>query len=442
MINNILVPGETYRSISSSEFKVEKFLGAGGQGEVYVISKDGNSLALKWYLARSATPFQEDILQNLVRRSIPNQKFLWPLEIINVQNVNGFGYTMPILNDKFKSFNLWLNKKIEPTLRLLITTCLELADGFHQLHAMGLCYQDLSLNNIYFDPKIGNILIGDTDNIVINGDNRSNIMGTPKYMAPEIVRGDSKPNTQTDLFSLAVMIFYIMFLSHPLEGKKETEIPIFDFEAMKKIYGTEPKFIFDPNDSSNRPDPVYHPNATAFWEIYPAFLKKIFIKAFTDGLFDPLHGRVIETEWLSVLSKLRDHIYYCRHCRAENFYDPDKKINQVACWRCKRLITMPYWIVINKNTIKNTVMLNNDTKLFLHHIDPSRSYDFSQVVAEVVNHPTDPTIWGLRNLTRDKWTAKTNSGKIVEKEPGKSIVLTEGTIIYFGKANGQIAFFR
>ena len=88
------------------------------------------------------------------------------------------------------------------------------------------------------------------------------------------------------------------------------------------------------------------------------------------------------------------------------------------------------------------VMLNIDTKLFLHHIDPSRSYDFSQIVAEVVKHPTNPNVWGLRNLTPSKWTAKTKSGMIVEKEQGKSVVLSEGTVIYFGKTNGEIGFFH
>ena len=65
-------------------------------------------------------------------------------------------------------------------------------------------------------------------------------------MAPEIVRGEAKPTTESDLFSLAVLLFYMLMMHHPLEGKKESDIKAFDLPAMNKIYGLEPVFIFDP----------------------------------------------------------------------------------------------------------------------------------------------------------------------------------------------------
>ena len=40
-------------------------------------------------------------------------------------------------------------------------------------------------------------------------------------MAPEIVRGQAKASTETDLFSLAVLLFYMLFMHHPLEGARE-----------------------------------------------------------------------------------------------------------------------------------------------------------------------------------------------------------------------------
>jgi hypothetical protein len=59
------------------------------------------------------------------------------------------------------------------------------------------------------------------------------------------------PSTQTDLFSLAVLLFYMFVMHHPLEGRKELAIKCLDLPAMKKLYGTEPLFIFDPSDDSN-----------------------------------------------------------------------------------------------------------------------------------------------------------------------------------------------
>ena len=41
-------------------------------------------------------------------------------------------------------------------------------------------------------------------------------------------------------------------------------------------------------------------------------------------------------------------------------------------------------------------MLNYDTQLFPHHLDPQRPYDFSQPIASVNQHPQHPNIlWSL-----------------------------------------------
>jgi hypothetical protein len=103
-------------------------------------------------------------------------------------------------------------------------------------------------------------------------------------------------------------------MHHPLEGKKELAIKCLDLLAMKKLYGTDPLFIFDPNDNSNAPDSQYHRNALAFWNIYPRFLRDVFTKAFTEGISDPQHGRVRESHWRAVMVRLRDSIIYCTHC--------------------------------------------------------------------------------------------------------------------------------
>ena len=53
-------------------------------------------------------------------------------------------------------------------------------------------------------------------------------------MAPEIVRGEAAPNAQTDLFSLAVLLFYMFVNHHPLEGEQEAQIRALDLPAMNR----------------------------------------------------------------------------------------------------------------------------------------------------------------------------------------------------------------
>ena len=49
-------------------------------------------------------------------------------------------------------------------------------------------------------------------------------MGTWGFMAPEVGRREADPSAMTDRFSLAVLLFYIFMLGHPLKGRLEMEL--------------------------------------------------------------------------------------------------------------------------------------------------------------------------------------------------------------------------
>jgi len=435
-MNQLLKPNTQIQMESANmTCEIEQFIGGGAQGEVYKANMGGNPVALKWYYPQAASDDQKEALEMLIHKSAPTDKFLWPQMIVFNKDTKGFGYIMPLREPQFKGIVDLMKRRIEPSFLALATAGLELAHNFLQLHTQGLCYKDISFGNVFFNPKTGDVRICDNDNVRIDG-TKADICGTPRFMAPEIVRGESLPNIQTDLFSLAVLLFYMLALHHPLEGKKESEIKCFDLPAMNKLYGTEPVFVFDPNDNSNHPVQGYHDNAILYWAIYPQFLKDMFIKAFTDGIRDP-QSRVRESEWRSVMARLRDSVLYCGNCGSENFYDIDmlqksRRIN--PCWSCNKMIQPPPRIRIEKQII----MLNHDTKLYPHHIDPQRIYDFSQPAASMNQHPKEPNIWGLKNLSAEKWVATTKEGTFKDIEPGKSVSLAGGTVINFGKVQGEI----
>ncbi|MBM3143087.1 MAG: serine/threonine protein kinase [Chloroflexi bacterium] len=435
----ILKPGEGVRTdLSGVVCKVERFLGGGGQGEVYQANLEGKSVALKWYFPASATAEQLAILETLIKAGPPSEKFLWPMELASAQGVPGFGYIMPLRDPHYKGIVDLMKRRIEPTFRALATAGFELADSFLQLHAKGLCYRDISWNNVFFAPDTGEISICDNDNVVVDGASGGGILGTPRFMAPEIVRGEALPSTQTDLFSLAVLLFLMFIMHHPLEGKKELTIKCFDLPAMTKLYGTEPLFIFDTNDSSNEPVSGYHDNALVFWPIYPEFIRELFTRAFTAGILDPQNGRVRESEWRAAMVRLRDSIIYCTYCGMENFYDIDSLRmsggRPNSCWSCKKEVKAPPRIRIGENII----MLNHDTQLFPHHVDDQRRYDFSRPIAEVTRHAADPRIWGLKNISNEKWVIITTSGAVKDVVPGQSVTLATGTKVQFGRKEGEI----
>ena len=416
---------------------IKRFIGGGGQGEVYRAELGGDSVALKWYFPTSATDDQRRALQKIIGKGAPSEKFLWPVELVSKPSVHGFGYIMPLREPRYKSIVDLMKRRIEPTFRALATAGLELSHSFLLLHARGLCYRDISFGNVFFDPGTGEVLICDNDNVTIDGTAEGGVLGTPRFMAPEVVRGDIEPSTQTDLFSLAVLLFYMFMIHHPLEGKKELELHCFDLPAMTRLYGTEPLFIFDPDDDANKPVPGYHDNVLEYWRLYPQFLRDLFTKAFTDGIRDPENGRVRESEWRAAMVRLRDSVFYCPHCGLENFYDVEvlQDANQKpgSCWSCGRDLRLPPRIRVNENII----MLNHDTSLFPHHTG-EEMYDFSQPVAKVTQHPKDPSIWGLKNLSDEKWVMNTAESQMRDVNPGQSVQLKVNTRINFGKAEGVI----
>lgn len=113
------------------------------------------------------------------------------------------------------------------------------------------------------------MLICASDNVIENGQ-KPEVAGTIGFMAPEVTTSSAFPSIETGKHSLAVLLFYMFMLHHPLKGTKEEQIRALDQPARVKIYGKEPLFIFHPTDTSNRPHPQYHKAVLNFWPIYPA----------------------------------------------------------------------------------------------------------------------------------------------------------------------------
>ena len=387
------------QSTSSQRYKVCQFLGAGGQGEVYDVEANGKHYALKWYYKHMATKEQKAILDNLISKGPPDGSFLWPQDLVFSSFGQPFGYIMPLRPKNYKSIVDMMKRRAEPSFFTLCQAAYNLTNGYQKLHAMGYSYRDISFGNLFFDPDTGDVLICDNDNVSANGKDDSTVYGTPRFMAPEIVLGKAKPSRNTDLYSLAVLLFYMFMMGHPLEGKLEADIRCMDIHAMNRLYGTSPVFVFDPNNRTNRPVKGYQDNVLIYWDIYPQVIRDLFTKSFTDGLIYP-NKRVTEKQWLDVFANLMTGIITCPDCGAEVFFDEHKVSTgtQHTCWNCGRAIQYPVSIVIGKNR----VLLRGGAKLYAHSI--YGDYDMDTVIGEVVQNPNNPNLWGIKNKSKDNWT--------------------------------------
>ncbi len=423
--------GQRIKTVSGGELEVIQKLGEGGQGVVYKVNYNGKPLALKWYFGNklnNADKFYRNI-QNNIKQGAPTSAFLWPLEITEYFE-GSFGYLMELRPPEYKDFSLFLLAKVHfANIEALINTALCITNGFRELHNRGYSYQDLNDGNFFVNPKTGDVLICDNDNVAPYGENLG-IAGKCRYMAPEVVMGQKRPDSHTDRFSLAVVLYMLLFLNHPLEGKR-TMCPCLTEELERKFYGSDPVFVWDPANDANRPVRGVHTNEIKLWPLYPAFVRKTFEKAFSHEVMvgnDTTH-RVIEKEWQEVFTTLRDLTIKCS-CGSETFIDPSQQ--SCKCINCGKSIERPPILKVKKYH----AALAPGKKLYACHVQYD-SDDFKEAKGEVISSRNNPSLLGLRNDSNNTWEAILPNGSSKGYPNGQVIKLGKGIKINFG--NGNVA---
>ena len=209
--------------------------------------------------------------------------------------------------------------------------CLKIARAVRRLHAAGLAHSDMSYKNVLVDPISGNACIIDADELVVPGKYDAGVLGTPDFIAPEVMAtrelklGDPNkklPSINTDRHALAVLIYMYLLNRHPLRGGKVWDIDPAKDEAMSM--GEKALFIEHPTDKTNRVKPqeldksqLPQGDPTKLpYTICGPYLKKLFDRAFIDGLHNPL-ARPSAAEWEDALVKTCDLVQPCQNPKCE-----------------------------------------------------------------------------------------------------------------------------
>ena len=379
--------GETF-SYNNKEFRIIELLGEGGQGEVYLVNDGVNDYAFKYYFNIPSNDFKFN-LKNNIKKGSPSNRFLWPKEYIEFDD-NSCGYLMDVRAKKYISFVSYLNGVTKfKNQQVLINWCLELCLAFKKLHEMGYSYQDLNDGSFFLDPNTGDLLICDNDNVTADKKNLG-VLGKMRYMAPEIVMGKNMPDTHSDRFSLAVILFLTLCLGNPFEGEVLKKYDIVDESSEEEMFGINPIFIMHKENKSNRPIRGYHTAVIKRWPYLPLYIKEAFHRTFVDGIYDRENGRVTEIEWLRLLTKYRDELLTCS-CGKMFIYGFDEDSINLSCPYCNNKTKTFCYIQIGKHK----VALEPGKRIYQYHIDKYSS-EYNNVVGQVIVNKNNPSLWGIK----------------------------------------------
>ncbi|OTH00136.1 helix-hairpin-helix domain-containing protein [Acinetobacter sp. ANC 4973] len=218
-----------------------------------------------------------------------------------------------------------------------------------RMHAAGLAHSDLSYKNVLIDPVTGSACVIDVDGLVVPGKYPPDVVGTPDFIAPEVVmtnhlsKEDPKrflPSIATDKHALAVLIYMYLLYRHPLRGGK-----IHDMDDPQKDenmgMGEKALFVEHPTDHSNQVKsnqlkssqlPWADPSQISY-QVTGPYLTALFNKSFIEGLHEP-SKRPSANDWETALVKTVDLIQPCHNAACSQKWYVFDNTTQPKCPFC------------------------------------------------------------------------------------------------------------
>ena len=415
-----LKSGDKVNLTNGTQAKIIKELGRGGQGIVYLVDLAGEQMALKWYLKAPDNKFYKNLEEN-ISKGAPSDAFLWP-EYLTRKEKGSYGYIMKLRPQGYYEFGQYLLAKRQfGSFEAMLNAAMKICEGFYKLHLSGLSYQDLNDGNFFIEPKTGDVLICDNDNVMPDG-RMSGIKGKARYMAPEVVGGKA-PDKYSDRFSLAVILFMLFYGNHPFEGSRVLACPCMTESFEKKFYGSDILFIYDEN-KENRPVRGVHNNVIRRWPAMPQTLQNAFKEQFGKDILAAPDKRMIEKKWKGVIQSLRDTLVRCPKCGDETFVSDSAS---PVCMNCGKSFDLAGKLVFING---REILLSPNTMVYID--------DDNQPDINVVSIPGDKYPVQLQNITKGSWVVETQSGKIKSIEPGSCVPIRPGLKLSIGSLKSEI----
>ena len=438
--------GETIVSAEGNKYKLGKLAGYGAQGVVY--ETDNGNMMIKLYYPTGSDIIDSDILERL--NFIKNVKI--PLNFVTIHELIEkpyVGYVMDrvvdhrplntyLIPDKKLSFSEWYNQGLGFRERIFLGYLI--AKAFGSLERSNLSYCDISGNNILV--KIGkgaSIKMIDVDNIYVAGKGNAALLGTPRYIAPEVISRQKNPDVLSDNYSLAVILFELLRVGHPyisdeiLDGSPEDE---------EAAFAGKYDYVTDENSTNMLPADI----------VLTDKLKELFSRCFVDGKRNRM-ARPSAQEFEFALLEASNKVIKCPSCGAWhyprktgrlydgcpwcdapskpkarlNFYDilcegDDYKKGKPIDGSTQGKLVNSYILREGKNQIKSLYVLRAD--------DPSKATRAAENYLTIAKDSKG--YWAYNEFSKDGIVVKRFcTGEFHNVGNNKAILLENGDAIYF-----------
>ncbi|HWZ11912.1 MAG TPA: serine/threonine-protein kinase, partial [Acidobacteriaceae bacterium] len=218
-------------------YSVLRSIGRGGMGEVFLAE---DQLLRRQVVLKRLAPFlfgrsgadQAALRQQLLTEAKRSSAIRSPY-IVQIYDVCSSEDDLVLVLEYVNGGNLRDLVSRPMTVPRFLPSAIEMAEAIRAAHAASILHCDIKPENILRD-EAGTIKVADfglaraaikdcADAATVSlPDAASSLCGTPGYMAPEVLEGNS-PTEQSDIFSLGIVYYEMLSGRNPVKGKGLTQ---------------------------------------------------------------------------------------------------------------------------------------------------------------------------------------------------------------------------
>lgn len=213
----ILIDGDDVEKPMLGRYQVEKELGKGAMGMVYLgrDPKINRVVAIKTMAL--SQEFEASELDQVKERFFREAESAGRLSHPNIVTIYDAGDEMDlayIAMELLKGDDLmpYTRKDNLLPIKVVVAAVIKVADALHYAHEQGIVHRDIKPANVMYEPDTHTVKVTDFGIARITDSSKTKtgvVLGTPSYMSPEQLSG-KHVDGRSDLFSLGVMLYQLL----------------------------------------------------------------------------------------------------------------------------------------------------------------------------------------------------------------------------------------